>query len=94
MTGQAPRDLNGIVHELADRDRLEMDMVLCRQGGHLRPVLLEDQRSGRNRECLAIDWRGEVDLGVRAWPKGPIVVINCEDRDRGARAHIESSGDG
>ena len=35
-----------------------------------------------------------IDLGVGAGPEGPVLVVDREDGDRGARAHIESTGDG
>ncbi len=42
---------------------------------------------------LPIDWRREHDLGIRAWPEGPVLVVDREDGDRGAGAHIESTRD-
>ena len=73
---------------------LQVHSVVLRHHGHLRAVLLEHQRGGRNREYLPIDRRRELDLGIGAGPEGSVLVVDREDGDRGARAHIESTGDG
>ncbi len=42
---------------------------------------------------LPIDRRRELDLGIGAGPEGSVLVVDREDGDRGARAHVESTGD-
>ena len=61
---------DGVVEEFAHGDRFEVHAVVLRHHGHLRAVLLEHQRGGRNREYLSIDRRRELDLGVGAGPEG------------------------
>ena len=43
---------------------------------------------------LPIDRRREFHLGIGAWPERSVLVVDREDGDRGARAHVESAGDG
>ena len=85
---------DGVVEEFAHGDRLKCTRSSSVTTATCVPCSWNTNAVDGIVMHLPIDRRRELDLGVGAGPEGSVLVVDREDGDRGARAHVESAGDG